>query len=106
MSGNRQKEKMSKSILVIDTPESCDICSFADMVNGKMYCGVPGCGELAENYIVCRPGWCPLRNLPKKKDLEDIAKHCGYSWQYANSEGFNACIDEILERENENEQET
>lgn len=58
---------MSKAVLVIDMPESCDMCDFMDMVNGEMYCGVPGCGEFAEDYIMCRPDWCPLIELPEKK---------------------------------------
>lgn len=86
---------MSKSILVIDTPESCDVCNFADMVNGKMYCGIPGCGELVEDYIICRPDWCPLKAIPEKKTV------CGKYPQpdgivQSFKVGWNACIDEIL----------
>lgn len=60
---------MSKSILIIDTPECCDVCNFASMINGKMYCGIPECRELAEDYIICRPDWCPLQSIPNKKKV-------------------------------------
>lgn len=80
---------MSKAVLKSDMPKSCDMCNFADMVNGKMYCGVPGCGELAEDYIMCRPDWCPLRELPEKREVSKYMneKEKGYC------EGWNACID-------------
>lgn len=80
---------MSKVVLVLDMPESCDMCDFADMINGEMYCGVPGYGELAEDYIICRPDWCPLRELPEKK--QNACKH-GFA------AGWNACIDAITEK--------
>nr|DAG36852.1 MAG TPA: hypothetical protein [Bacteriophage sp.] len=72
---------MSKSVLVIDTPENCYDCLF-----GTAYCGkleYAGCCELAYrlNYDVIlmteehydresksRPDWCPLKPLPDKKE--------------------------------------
>lgn len=81
---------MSKAILVMDMPESCDMCNFTDMVNGKMYCGVPGCGELTEDYISCRPDWCPLCPMPEK--LIPDSEEKGKGWV----DGWNACIDAIL----------
>lgn len=82
---------MSKAILVMDMPESCDMCNLIEMVNGKMYCGVKGCGRCTEDYIICRPDWCPLREEPQKKELYlCINNEKGYC------EGYNACIDEIL----------
>lgn len=70
---------MSKSVLVIDTPENCYGCPF-----GTEYCGnleYEGCCELAdclyydvilmtEEHYDCesksRPDWCPLMDLPEK----------------------------------------
>lgn len=77
---------MSKAVLVMDMPESCDMCDLTDMANGKMYCGVPGCGELTKDYISCRPDWCPLRPMPEKK--QNACTH-GFAG------GWNACIDAI-----------
>ena len=81
---------MSKAVLVMDMPESCDMCDLTDMINGKMYCGVPGCGELVEDYIICRPDWCPIRQMPEK-DKKQYST--GASNSYRN--GWNACIDAI-----------
>ena len=91
---------MSKAILVVDMPESCDMCNFAEMVNRKMYCLVPGCGKLAEDYIVCRPDWCPLRELPEEKESDPVMD-CDIDFGIA--EGWNACIDEIMKGSEEHE---
>lgn len=82
--------KMSKSILVIDTPKKCDGCMLHGMIIGKQIC-------LAELKRVKnesgKPGWCPLKVLPEKKDDTGISSY---------SCGFNNCIDEILKGVNEN----
>lgn len=80
---------MSKAILVIDMPKNCEQCP---------------CFSIGSFYDVCRlaqqtksfkekgiPDWCPLRELPQKKELYlSINNEKGYC------EGYNACIDEIL----------
>lgn len=84
---------MPKAILVIDMPESCDMCDFED-INGVdaecMYCNVPGCGKDVTDYIACRPDFCPLRELPEKKET-GIGEHGEKMFRV----GFNACLDEI-----------
>lgn len=84
---------MSKAVLVMDMPSSCDMCDLIEMVNGKMYCGVKGCGQCAEDYIVCRPDWCPLIELPEKKEADIYTT----AYDKATMIGYNACIDELLE---------
>lgn len=86
---------MSKSILVIDTPEFCAEC--------------PGCDDLGE---VCRaidkpitdvngecekPDWCPLVKLPEEKPCKAMGKWLNFNC------GYNTCIDEILKGANKNE---
>ena len=84
---------MAKAVLVIDMPESCDMCDFVDGEK-TLYCGVPGVGEEVTDYISCRPDWCPLRELPEKKETN----------YYMNNkekgivEGWNACLDAIDEK--------
>ena len=62
---------MAKAILVMDMPESCDMCDFADDMQPPrygektLYCGVPGSGDDVTDYIACRPEFCPLRELPE-----------------------------------------
>lgn len=95
---------MSKSALVIDTPENCYDCPF-----GISYCGeleYEGLCELAycldydvflmtEEHYDCesksRPDWCPLKPLPEKNTTEnDMADYqCGMV------DGRNQYIDEI-----------
>lgn len=99
---------MSKSVLVIDTPENCYDCPF-----GTEYCGdlgYEGCCELAgclnsdmrlitEELYDCesesRPDWCPLKPLPKKFDNEKDRKLGDFEPLF--KIGWNACIDAITE---------
>ena len=87
---------MAKTVLVMDMPESCDMCDFVDNnqppIYGvdKTYCGFPGIGEDVSDYIACRPDWCPLRPMPEEK--QNACTH-GFA------AGWNACIDAILHKE-------
>lgn len=85
---------MSKAILVVDMPESCDMCSFYE---DDDYCGVPGCGEYIGDYIACRPNFCPLREVPQKKNTQYSPGRNPYI-----TEGWNSCIDEIMRGSEEN----
>lgn len=100
---------MSKSVLVIDTPENCYDCLF-----GTTYCGkleYAGYCELAYrlNYDVIlmtekhygresksRPDWCPLMNLPEKDNFDDLYDeyYTGYH------DGWNDCLREIVRGKN------
>lgn len=57
---------MSKSILVIDTPESCVDCEFVDCDANGWFCGRTN-KEICKNEANDkRPDWCPLQDLPEK----------------------------------------
>nr|UVX62829.1 MAG: hypothetical protein [Bacteriophage sp.] len=106
---------MSKSALVIDTPENCYDCPF-----GISYCGeleYEGLCELAdclscdeilmtEEYYDCesksRPDWCPLKPLPEKKEyivpIDNVE-----SQKDIIAVGWNACLREIAETSDKNE---
>nr|DAL99136.1 MAG TPA: hypothetical protein [Caudoviricetes sp.]DAR21139.1 MAG TPA: hypothetical protein [Caudoviricetes sp.] len=95
---------MSKSVLVMETPENCYVCPF-----GTAYCSAleyEGLCELAdcldcdvilmtEEHYDCesksRPDWCPLMDLPEKDngDYPANTSDAGFA------EGWNQCIDEI-----------
>lgn len=95
---------MSKSALVIDTPENCYDCPF-----GISYCGeleyeglrelaeCLGCNEIlmTEKYYDCesksKPDWCPFMDLPEKDDGDYPAN----TFDAGFAEGWNNCIDEI-----------
>lgn len=96
---------MSKSILVIDTPESCCQCRFSGS-DGDYCClkenMVSDSNMISEEeYLNKKPDWCPLRELKKKKDMDFREKCSMYISRYW--EGYNALIDEILKGENGNE---
>ena len=91
---------MSKSILVIDTPEACLDCKFCREIQE----GIEACCELSDKpndkelcrmidvgYCQEKPNWCPLRDLPEK------ANHPNYCDNGRYDKGWNDCIDEILE---------
>ena len=87
---------MSKAYLVMNMPSSCDKCDLVEMVNGKIYCGVPGCGQCLEDYIMCRPNWCPLREFPQKYDEKDYTPIKDERYENGYEDGYNTCIDEIM----------
>ena len=94
---------MAKAVLVMDMPESCDMCDFVDDEQSPrygektLYCGVPGNGEDVTDYIACRPEFCPLRELPEKKETVHPQECYDNSyWTDEMKAGFNACLDEIL----------
>lgn len=92
---------MAKAVLVMDMPESCDMCDFADDTQPPrygeqtLYCIAPGIGDDVTDYIACRPDWCPLRELPEKMEVCGKYPQPGKpvpSYRF----GWNACLDEIL----------
>lgn len=100
---------MSKSILVIDTPDNCNECELHALTecdyNKEFYCVING--KIVEEFACskAKPDWCPLRNLPRKKMLLglDGASNAMEIRERGRQEGFNACIDEILKGANGNE---
>lgn len=89
---------MPKAVLVMDMPESCFGCNF-------LYCnadaGIDSCQAMEVSRIVDsetyeRPDWCPLRELPEKKEELPIEEYEFGSLGKAFVSGWNACLDEIL----------
>lgn len=86
---------MSKSILVIDTPESCRSCYLRGFTLALQYCKVES--EHIKDTSV-KPDWCPLKPLPDKMKLTGV-----YGREYFQSNGkmpsykigWNDCIDAI-----------
>ena len=97
---------MSKSVLVIDTPEhGCISCligrNHSNILETCIYCPIVGkcvLGKEAETI----PDWCPLKPLPEK--MEMIGKYNQEYFQKGGKMpsykvGWNACIDEITGEE-------
>nr|DAP33803.1 MAG TPA: protein of unknown function (DUF2093) [Caudoviricetes sp.] len=86
---------MAKAVLVMDMPKTCKDCSckYPSYKDYALYdCAITGKtvpidgGRYGE-----KPYWCPLRELPEKKELYlSINNQKGYC------DGWNACLDKIL----------
>lgn len=88
---------MPKAILVMDMPECCADCpcSFFERDNPilNLICGV----TQEDAYNVGKPDWCPLRELPEKKEINYNKNHyMSNFWIGAKRVGWNACLNEIL----------
>ena len=77
---------MSKSILVKDTPESCNKCDSC-IIGSVVFWGING--KKIEQEIMNeskRSEKCPLHDMPEKYEIVSMNFERGY----------NACIDDIL----------
>lgn len=76
---------MSKSVLVIDTPEKCVSCIYVGIFH--YFCRI-NCRDIKD--ISTKPDWCPLKPLPEKMTGAAQTDH----WNSIKA-GWNSCIDEI-----------
>ena len=78
---------MAKAMLIMDMPSSCLECpcmNELDECEAMKYEDVGDCSR--------KPTWCPLREVPQKKEFSDIET----AFDRVKTLGYNACIDEIL----------
>ena len=81
---------MSKAVLVMDMPESCDKCTLCCMTPYGEYM----CCKMRKNVPDGeKPDWCPLRELSEHK--RTIGKENEGDTLLMNV-GWNACLNEIL----------
>ena len=84
---------MSKSVLVIDTPERCIDCeigqNYSSIIETCVFCPIAGKLTL-DGEAEPIPDWCPLKLLPEKITRVAVTDH----WNSIKA-GWNACIDEI-----------
>ena len=81
---------MSKAILVIDMPKSCNEW---DVICTKYYSALQN-GSLE---VLTKPSDCPLKELPHKKVDKIFKVVPTVSSQHTEyAQGYNACIDEII----------
>ena len=96
---------MSKSVLVIDTPESCTECKIGHDMSGYMevciICRIANKVTLNDE-AESRPDWCPLKSLPEKK-LYTAPERNHELQKDLFAVGWNACLREITETSDENE---
>ena len=93
---------MSKAILVIDMPKSCDECPLMFRHEEERCCMPEG-----RNSFSTKPNWCPLKLVPEKinipdwddsikaenKNTEEVGM---YMYDRGHYRGYNICIDKIL----------
>ena len=90
---------MSKSVLFIDTPENCLDCQFCyELDEGvEAYCSISDDDkdtslmkkiDCEYGYCQGKPDWCPLKELPNKKNWGEIFN--------GNVKGWNDCLKEII----------
>lgn len=84
---------MSKSMLVIDTPERCIDCEIgqnhSNILETCVSCPVAGKWAI-DKEVESIPDWCPLKPLPEKMAGVVLTEHWG-----GVKKGWNACIDAI-----------
>ncbi len=92
---------MSKSVLVLDTPENCISCSISrdcsDILETCTFCPITGKCVLDKEAETI-PDWCPLKPLPDKMKLTGV-----YGREYFQSNGkmpsykigWNDCVNAI-----------
>ena len=97
---------MSKSVLVIDTPEMCMGCPFAWPVDDYSFVCIIAYDEDGDYKAISDDSygkkvedWCPLKPLPEKNTAENDMT----DYQRGMVDGWNACLREITETSNENE---
>lgn len=79
---------MSKSVLVIDTPENCYSCYLCEFTLNLHYCR----GKKKDiKDTSTKPDWCPLKPLPEKNTAENDMT----DYQCGLVDGRNQCIDAI-----------
>lgn len=81
---------MSKSVLVIDAPESCSKCKIGHDMSICIICPIANKVALNEKAEAV-PDWCPLKPLPEKGAIENDMT----DYQCGMVDGRNQCIDEI-----------
>ena len=101
---------MSKAILIIDMPKSCNECKIRCDDEYSNWCPYDnpepnGVFQYVKNGA--KPEWCPLKPMPEKIDVPDWddsikaknenAEEVGmYMYDRGHYRGYNICIDKIL----------
>lgn len=82
---------MAKAMLIMDMPSRCGDCPCFDNFNRMCQWEHKHLTLVEINIKDKKPTWCPLREVPEKKDAKYNPARNPYITQ-----DYNACIDEIL----------
>nr|DAM47067.1 MAG TPA: hypothetical protein [Caudoviricetes sp.] len=76
------------------------MCKFWNSKDDECY--ATGVEELSLNSEEAKPDWCPLRELPEKKETHTVLElHSNGRWSEGMKAGFNICLGEILKERKE-----
>lgn len=88
---------MSKSVLVMNTPDTCDDCILARFINGKLACcATESIRWLDDNYMDKKSDWCSLKEMPERMREYSLHEYSGIS-EISYVRGYNDCFDSILD---------
>lgn len=87
---------MAKAVLVMDMPEDCTMCKFWDSNNDECY-AVGAAEPWSTDQEKTRADWCPLVELPEKKEELSVEEYEFGGLGKAFVSGWNACLDKISE---------
>lgn len=79
---------MSKSVLVIDTPEDCYSC-YLRMVSRDLHFCKAKSRRIKD--VCTKPDWCPLKPLPEK-----VGMSAGFAYWNDMADGWDQRIDVII----------
>lgn len=86
---------MAKAVLVMDIPERCADCPLRSSEKTSYVCCYLTLKNISStDYYDKKPDWCPLRELPEKKERR-IGEHGERMFRA----GFNACLNEIMRQD-------
>ena len=87
----------NKSILVIDTPNSCEECILFSGYSCNAYIKQISCKTKSGK----KPYWCPLSPIPERKTLRQYTDNTALNMEsmlaYQYAQGWNDFRDKILE---------
>lgn len=98
---------MSKSILILETPDRCFDCPCYKQYVQTDECGILEKELLNDNLWNGRPDWCPMFSIPERSQDKRQWDEYEDGWD----DGWNSCISylenagksRVLESENDNE---
>lgn len=83
---------MKKAFFIIDMPVSCGRCDLQQF-------GICHAAKISiagtPKDLKRRPEWCPLRELPEKKERLVATNDYDGGYSHGFTHGYNACIDEL-----------
>lgn len=88
---------MAKAVLVMNMPERCADCPLRNSEKTSYLCCYLTLKNISSaDYYDKKPDWCPLRELPEKKEELPVEKYEFGGLGKAFTSGWNTCLDKLL----------